>query len=53
MSEIERADRVVLLDDGNIVRDTYDIKGFLDNVEDIKNFNLELPLKKRIELALE
>lgn len=52
MSEIERADRVVLLDDGNIVRDTYDIKGFLDNVEDIKNFNLELPLKKRIELAL-
>lgn len=52
MGEIERADRVVLLDDGNIVRDTYDIKGFLHNVEDIKNFNLELPLKKRIELAL-
>ena len=52
MEEIERADRVILLNDGKIVRDTYDVKNFLDNVEDIKNYNLELPLKKRIELKL-
>ena len=52
MEEIEKADRVILLNDGKIVRDTYDVKNFLDNVEDIKNYNLELPLKKRIELKL-
>lgn len=52
MNEIEKADRVLLLNEGNIVKDSYDIKQFLDNIEELKNYNLELPLKKRIELKL-
>ena len=52
MNEIEKANRVLLLNEGNLVKDTYDIKEFLDNAEELKIFNLELPLKKRIELKL-
>ena len=52
MEEVEKADRVLLLNEGKLIKDTYDVKNFLDNVEDIKNYNLELPIKKRIELEL-
>ena len=52
MSEIEKADRVLLLNEGKLIKDTYDIDNFLNNIEDIKKYNLELPLKKRIELKL-
>ena len=52
MEEVEKADRVILLNEGRLIKDTYDVNNFLDNLDDIKNYNLELPLKKRIELRL-
>lgn len=52
MEEVEKADRVILLNEGRLIKDTYDVINFLDNLDDIKNYNLELPLKKRIELKL-
>ena len=52
MNEIEKADRVILLNEGKLIKDTYDTENFLNNIADIKQYNLELPLKKRIELRL-
>ena len=52
MNEIEKADRVILLNEGKLIKDTSDTENFLNNIADIKQYNLELPLKKRIELRL-